>query len=1482
MSNVDSRIVELRFITAQFEAGVKKTLDDLGKLKTSLKMDGASKGLDDVQKAASRFSFAGMREKAAELLDHLKLKGGTEGLANISTAVGKFSLGRISDQFASVKAAAGLPGGDQGIRNIQNAGGQFDLTPMVGQTRGVLAGFTALQVGAIAIVGSLAATIVNQFQDMVSQLTFSPATDGFREYETNLNSIQTILANTGRSGAQGLAEVTTALDKLNDYSDDTIYNFAEMATNIGRFTAAGVDLDTSVGAIKGIANLGAVSGSTSAQVSGAMLQISQALSEGRVSLETWNSIGYAGMGGQVFQTALIDTARTHGIAVDEMIEKNGSFRLSLQDGWLSADVLTETLAKFTGELTDEQLQQMGYTQEQIVGIQEMAATAVGAATEIKTMSQLFGALKETMGSGWAQSWRIIFGDFYDAKALFTGAFDALGGIIDRQTQARNALLQSWADMGGRTVLIEGIQNAWKALLDIAAPIREAFRQIFPAKTAEDLYNLTTRFRDFTAALIPGEQTVENLRRTFAGVFAVFSIIGQIIGGVVSLFGRLFSAVGDSAGGFLDFTGGIGDFLVNVDRMLEEGGYVNTFFETLGNILAVPLTLLRNMAGFIGSLFDGFDPATAEQIGDAVDSVTDRLNPLEGAGERIRNVFSRIGDWFTTFAGTLREKASGLIDSITDAFTTANFDRALDTINTGLFATLILMIRRFMTGDLINVDLGSGLFDSIKESFGAVTQTMQDMQANLKADTLLKIAAALGIMAGAIFLLSTIDSDKLATAMGGITIGFAGLQIGMTRLATAISFFGAAKIVPITIALVLLSIALIGIATALKIMATLDLGDTIQALIGMGGALVIISQAMKLMPKDMVGQAFALGILGASLIIIATAMKIFATIEYEELARGAASLAGSMTIIAGTMHLMPKNMAGQAAAMILLGIALNILAVALKVFATLSWDDMARGGAALAGSLLIIAGAMNLMPDNMLSLSVGLLAVSVAMNIIAGAMKIFATMSWEDIAQGLVAMGGAMLILAVGLNMMVGTLSGSAALLVAAGAIAILVPVLITLGNLDISTIVIGLAALAGIFLVLGVAGYVLGPLVPVILGLSVALVLIGAAMALVGIGALALAGAFATVVVLGAAGIQVLREALATFIAAIPGALSALAEGIVAFVQIIADNAPAFGEAFVGIMTAILNSIIETVPLMAQAFVTLVMTAVQVVLTLAPTLFAAGLQLILGFLQTVANNVGRIVDIATQIITEFVNGIARNLPSIVDSAFNLIISFMNSIGDAARDRGGELADAGWNMATGLVEGLVDGLSSLVGNAVDAAINLVSSAWDSAMDWLGINSPSKKFIYIGKWSAIGLAEGLDQYAPVAAQASENAGHDIVNAMGKTIAGLGDLIDGGLVDLNPVIAPVLDLSAVQRDASELGAMLAPAPLEVSDSYSKARDVTVGAAANRAAAAEAESSREGDIYNFNQTNNSPKALSTGEIYRDTKSLVARAKRRGDKDAD
>lgn len=341
-------------------------------------------------------------------------------------------------------------GASKGLEEINSAAKKVDMNGLASGVEAVRLKFSALEVMGVTALANITNSAVNAGKKIVSALTIDPVKTGFQEYETQMNAVQTILANTQSKGST-LKDVNAALDELNHYADLTIYNFTEMTRNIGTFTAAGVDLDTSVNAIKGIANLAAVSGSTSQQASTAMYQLSQALAAGTVKLQDWNSVVNAGMGGQIFQDALKETARVHGVAIDKMIKEEGSFRETLQKGWLTSDILTETLQKFTlttEGLTDAQIEQnremlkaKGYTEDQIDAIFKLGKTATNAATKVKTFSQLWDVMKEAAQSGWARTWQLIVGDFEEAKNLLTPLADFFTNIIGKISDARNNLLE---------------------------------------------------------------------------------------------------------------------------------------------------------------------------------------------------------------------------------------------------------------------------------------------------------------------------------------------------------------------------------------------------------------------------------------------------------------------------------------------------------------------------------------------------------------------------------------------------------------------------------------------------------------------------------------------------------------------------------------------------------------------------------------------------------------------------------------------------------------------------------------------------------------------------------------------------------------------------------------------------------------------------------------------------------------------------------
>lgn len=378
---VDERVVTMQFDNKQFEDNVKTSMSTIDKLKKALNFEKAGEGLEKVKDS--------------------------------------INLNKI---------------------NITGLSGAIDQ---------VNAKFSALQVIGVTALSNITNQAMSMSKKMISALTINPVKDGLKEYETQMNAVQTILANTQKEGTN-VKIVNKALDELNAYADKTIYNFTEMTRNIGTFTAAGVKLDTSVSAIKGIANLAAISGSTSQQASTAMYQLSQALASGTVKLMDWNSVVNAGMGGQVFQDALTRTSEHLQTGAKAAIEAKGSFRESLQTGWLTTEVLTQTLDQFSTaadtqaeyEAAVKKFVSQGYSKEEAKQLADMAKTAGEAATKVKTFTQLIDTLKEALGSGWTTTWRLIIGDFEEARNMWTSVSDVLGGFINKMSDARNAVLES--------------------------------------------------------------------------------------------------------------------------------------------------------------------------------------------------------------------------------------------------------------------------------------------------------------------------------------------------------------------------------------------------------------------------------------------------------------------------------------------------------------------------------------------------------------------------------------------------------------------------------------------------------------------------------------------------------------------------------------------------------------------------------------------------------------------------------------------------------------------------------------------------------------------------------------------------------------------------------------------------------------------------------------------------------------------------------
>lgn len=441
---------------------------------------------------------------------------------------------------------------------------------------------TVMQGMGLAAFGGIGAAALSAGHQILSGF-FQTVKDGFNEYELKMRAIQTIMANTAEKGTT-LGEVKTSLAELNTYADKTVYSFSDMTNAIGLFTAAGVDLQTSVASIKGLSNLAAASGSTAQQTATAYTQLSQAISAGVVHLQDWNSLVNAGMGGESFRNALIETSRMMGTGVDEAIAKKGNFRESLKEDWLTAQVMTTTLTALTNDLSEAQLVEMGYSEDQAAMLKRFAGNAFDAATKVRTFSQLIDTTKEAIGSGWAETFEILFGDFEEATDLFTGISNWLGQLISDSADARNSFLQMWKDMGGRSELVRGLTNIFKALVKIIGQVVSAFRAVFMNASPEGLYKLTKAFADFTEKLIITDNFADKLQWTFTGIFSVFHIlwtivseVGQVIFTVAAhIIGALFPAFAGVNSGIFQITKVLGKVIYWFDQWftkLDIGGKV---------------------------------------------------------------------------------------------------------------------------------------------------------------------------------------------------------------------------------------------------------------------------------------------------------------------------------------------------------------------------------------------------------------------------------------------------------------------------------------------------------------------------------------------------------------------------------------------------------------------------------------------------------------------------------------------------------------------------------------------------------------------------------------------------------------------------------------------------------------------------------------------------------------------------------------------
>lgn len=930
---------------------------------------------------------------------------------------------------------------------------------------------------------------------------------------------------------------------------------------------------------------------------------------------------------------------------------------------------------------------------------------------------------------------------------------------------------------------KGFLNAFDAVGRVIVVIKEAFRDIFPKPEISKIVEFAKFFRSFTESLKMGAETTKKVREIFRGFFAAFSIGWEIVKGFALVIREVLAVLLPTGKGFLNFGASVGNVMVRLQKALVQGGKIHNFFEGLARVIIIPIQFIKRLEKAIVGFFSiGVGSKVIEgsfaRISSRVQNVKKDIDSIQDSWGRFRERFAGVFKVFDEIWDYIQNWFSQLGDRIAKAFKPGDFDSAVDVINVGLLGGIAVMLKKFFAGG-IKFGFGGGMINKINMTLSGVTRSLQAMQTQLKASAMLKIAGAIAILTASIVVLSLVDSKALTKALTAISVGLGEMMAMMLAMDKALgSTWGGMK-------LGILAGALIGIATAMDILAIaivalskLSWGELVRGLTGVGVGLGLLVASTKMISSDtggLVRAGISMAIIAGALIVLSKAVKEFAKISWQDLGKGFTSIAVGLKLLTGAMNNMPPTSIFTGAAFVEIVAGLLLLSKAVREFGTISWQDIAKGMTGIGAGLLIIAGAMHLMPKNLPASATGILILSVALNIMARAVQAMGANDLGTLAKGIGAFAIMLGVLTAALVAMSGLELQAGSLVVIAGSMVIFGKAIKDLGSLDLVTLAQGLGAIAAVFGILGISAAILSPLIPEMMGLGIALVTVSAGFALFGVAAMSIAKAFEIMGKSGASGAKGIVDALKTLYTAVPLIAGAFAQTIINVAKDLLHSLPLLVRLFEAVLEQILATIVKEAPRIEKAFVVVVIQLLKAIRAIFPDLVKTGFEMLMQFLKGVRDNIYQITTLGVEILVGFVQSLTENMPMIVTAATNLIVAFLTELANHAE----ELVTAGMNLLVSFLQGISDNIGKVV-DAVGSIITSFITALGQNVNRVvtagvnvviafiqGIGSNTLRLVNAAGQTIVdflnGLADAINKYAPQIRDAGLRVILAIINGM-----------------------------------------------------------------------------------------------------------------------
>lgn len=1326
--------------------------------------------------------------------------------------VSEFKKGILSsiEDLGRLDKALKLQNAKTGMTELEK-GSKIKFDPVADSLSKINEKLSATGVAAAAFVANVTNSVISGVKSLANVLVLDPIKTGLEEYETQLNAVQTILANTARDGTT-LGQVTDALDDLNLYADKTIYNFTQMTDSIGKFTTAGINLDDSVASIKGIANIAALSGSNAQQASTAMYQLSQAMAAGVIKLMDWNSVVNAGMGGQVFQDALVETAMLYDKTTERMIKKAGGFRNSLQEGWLTAEIMLQTLSKFTGDMSAETLSAMGYTQEQVESIMKTAELANDAATKIKTLTQLQDTMKEALQSGWSETWRTVFGDFEQAKALWGEVGDLFGNVISQSAQARNRMLGVWAVMGGRDDAVEGVMNVLKALVNIIDAVKQAFGDVFEPIRAWQLVNLSESFLKFSEVLLHMSENLGPLKVIVRGVASVLDILRMAALALLNpLFALVSTLLGGTAGGFVEFAAGIGNALFAFRNFAKETGFFNT-------LVAAAISLIKalgrdaiDLAQYLSSLdivqrivvwFKDLQKVDLTPIFNALSTVVGAVaigvfllsQEAEKLYQRFVDLqivervvgffksidFSKISSEFYKIADDLKRmieaaKNSETLEKLKTLFATFDGRRFSEFLsearkNLSYVSTLIEKVSKKMREFSINTEsaskntseLGTKLVEGLNSFID------QLIVAAGKIDYSLIFSALNTGLLGALVLavknissgswlsnaLEAVFGDNLEDIVESITNLFGGLEGTLKTFQNNIKS-ETLKNIAISLALLAGSIALLSLLDTSRVLGAATAISIMSAvLFGSSGVLG------KLNSGSMTKAAVGISAMSVALLILGVSLAALSNLDPIKINTTLGALIPTLAALVLALRVVSSGQSTASAGktiVLLLGIVLALkgLTSVVERFAKLKPNELSQGIKGIAASMAILTTSIVALGrfgggSSIDKAVIALNGTVLALHLLAGVIEEYGTMDVDKVSKALDIIGKALLGFAA-FSLIVkpsGLIKASVAMGIMSIALMGIQKALAMYEGMDLSSTIISLGIIAVGLTILAVAANAMtGALAGAAATVVMTVALLGLAAAMNLFALMDLEGV--GIALLAIAGVFGILGLAGLILAPIVPVLLGLAAAMLAM---------GIGAVLMGTALIVATNGLLLLAASSAAVAAAIAVIGTAVISILPQLGAAIAGAMTNFLETIASNAPRIIEAMKTIIVGMVKTVAEAIPEIVE----VLMDMLNAMLKAIAERLPDLIASGYEILLAFLKGIADNVQDIVATGLMIITEVINGIAKGLPDL--VDSAFNLILTFMK----AIEDAVNQYLPQIIQAGLGIGKALVKGIIDGIA------------------------------------------------------------------------------------------------------------------